>query len=96
MVEAVEPSISTVTVVDPETENGLETKLWVPSLKQNGRPAPLEEELELLDDEELELEDEELEELLLDEELVEPDPPSITNCAQPVSVAPPAGLPMVK
>jgi hypothetical protein len=81
MVVAVEPSMSTETVVVPDTENGLEVKVRVASLTQNGKPAPPLEELEdeLLDellDEELELleDDDELElEELLDEELDEDD-----------------------
>jgi hypothetical protein len=83
MVVAVEPSISTDTVVVPDTENGLEAKERVASLTQNGKPAPPLEELEdeLLDEELELLEELELEELLdeeLDDEDVELEDPVFT------------------
>jgi hypothetical protein len=74
MVVAVEPSMSTDTVVVPDTENGLETKVRVASLTQNGKPT-----VPPLEDDELELAPED-EELLLDE-------PQHANSCHPVSIA---------
>jgi hypothetical protein len=96
-VVAVEPSMSTDTVVVPETENVPEVKERVASLTQNGKPAPLLDVEPLLEDEV------ELEELLDDDVLPVPDDeleleelPQHVNCAHAVSRAPPAARAIVK
>jgi hypothetical protein len=90
-------------VVEPDTEKGLETKVRAASLTQKGKPAPPLDELLRL--ELLELGNNELRELDSKDELLEraededeldPVPPCITNCAQPVSIAPPVARPIVK